>query len=273
MKKISQLTWIIISLAGFVLFFTFLIILFVKQIIIDTPVYFFLIVVLGLIATGFLAGAMKSTAKYNATVGNKSLTIAGPAVIFLLILYVGFKYKPEPVLSPLTLSIQFLGPNGSNEIIQKGVTSIRIGEYQTSKNINEEGIATFTGISALYKGKKFDITLNTENYNLDTINENFALDLKNHHTNLTVKLILKKDSIFLKGRVIKLPEKLSISFAEVEFQGYDKVLVTDSSGRFSAKLPFKSGVETRVIVTKNNREIYNSLLTLTDKDFLSIPAY
>jgi hypothetical protein len=68
------------------------------------------------------------------------------------------------------------------------------------------------------------------------------------------------------------PERRGIPAARVIFQGVDSVFTTDSLGNFSAVLPLKPGSETRVIVTKGPQEIYNSLRTVSDNDFLSIVA-
>ncbi len=79
---ISQHSWLYISLIGFFLFILFFagIMLYGTRINLAAPVYFFLIIMLGLFATAFLAGAMRSVAKYNANFNNKSLMVAGPAV-------------------------------------------------------------------------------------------------------------------------------------------------------------------------------------------------
>jgi len=252
------------------LFFFFLV-FYSKDIALTSPVYFFLVVIIGLISTGFLSGAMKSIAKYNVNYQNKSIYLAGPAVIFFIILYIGIKYKPETNSPPLTISILLKG-DGDKELITEGFVSVRVGEYSASKQINTEGIASFTGIDPKYKGLKFDITSTVPGYVMRPLNNEFALSSTNNYTNITVYLNKKKHFISLRGRVIQLPERIGISNAYVEFQGLNETFKTDSLGNFSAVLPFQSGVSTRIVVLKGAREIYNSLRTVSDNDFLSIPA-
>jgi len=92
MKKLTQLNWIFISLAGFILFglFFYLVIQSKHKIELDTPVYFFLIILIDLLATGFLAGAMRSVASYQSNTPKGNLYLAGPVVVFCIILYVGY---------------------------------------------------------------------------------------------------------------------------------------------------------------------------------------
>lgn len=273
MKKLSQINWIIISLVGFVLFilFFYLILTSATKVTLSTPLYFFLIVVIAMVATGFLSGAMRSIARYQATVANKSLYIAGPAVIFFIILYLGYQYRPENKRIPVTLSILFNGPDGPNELITDGTVSIRIGEFSAAKKINNEGTALFTGINPEYRGAGIDLSIAVQGYYLAPTNR-FQLSDSTDYTNLHIILNKRKDSISVQGRVITLPDREGIAGASIRFQGMDKVIQTDSSGNFSAILPIKTGTEIRVIVWKRKRELYNSLRTVSDKDFLSIAA-
>ncbi len=275
MQKSSTLTWIIVSLVGFILFLAFFYILinYSKQITISTPVYFFLVVIIALISTAFLSGAMKSVARYNATSKSRTLYLSGPAVIFFIIIYLGYKYRPETVKSnsPLSLSVLFKGPEGSQDLVIEGQVNVRIAEFSGTKKIDNESSALFTGINPEYKGHKIDLSAKVPGYNLVN-NKDFSLSDSGSFTNLTIILVKKLDSISVSGNVIKLPERIGVSGALIHFQGVSKAYLTDSIGNFSAVLPFKSGDETRIIVSKGNREVYNSLRTISEKDFLSIPA-
>ena len=120
--KIASRSWLWVSLAGFLLFTGFFVaILYWGQTIqLTTPVYFILIVLVALFATAFLAGAMRSAARYSMTANNKTLMISGPAVIFFVILYIGYKYRPEKADRPLSLSVLVTGPDRFNDLIREG---------------------------------------------------------------------------------------------------------------------------------------------------------
>ena len=275
MQKSSTLSWIIVSLIGFVLFvgFFYFLIIYSKEISLSTPVYFFLVVIIALISTAFLSGAMKSVARYSATSQNRNLYLSGPAVIFFIIIYLGYRYRPEIAKenTPLSLSVLLKGPAGSEELIKDGQVRVRIAQYSSLKEVDNESSALFTGINSNYKGLKIDLSAEVPGYSLVN-NQVFALSDSGTYTNLTISLQKKMDSIAVRGNVIRLPERTGIEGAKIRFQGVMKTYQTDSLGDFSAVLPFKSGVETRIIVTKGNKEIYNSLRTLSENDFLSISA-
>ena len=275
MQKSSVLGWIVVSLVGFILFaaFFYMLIVYSKQISISTPVYFFLVVIIALISTAFLSGAMKSVARYNATSQNRTLYLSGPAVIFFIIIYLGYKYRPETAKEniPLSLSVLLKGPEGSEELIKDGQVRVRIAQYSSLKKVDNESTATFTGINPEYKGLKIDLSAEVPGYSIIN-NEGFALSDSGTYTNLTIALRKKIDSIAVRGNVIQLPGRTGIAGATIRFQGVQKTYQTDSLGDFSAILPFKSGAETRIIVSKGNKEIYNSLRTLSENDFLGISA-
>lgn len=275
MQKSSTLGWMLATLTGFLLFiaFFYLLISHNKQISISMPVYFFLVVIIALISTAFLSGAMKSVARYNAKSQNSTLYLSGPAVIFFIIIYLGYKYRPELAKEniPISLSVLLRGPEGSEEAIKEGQVTVRIAQYSSIKKIDNEGAALFTGINPDYKSLKIDLSAEVPGYRLVN-NQGFALKDSGNYTNLTIRLQKKLDSISIRGNVIKLPNRTGINGAIIRFQGVMTTYKTDSTGDFSATLPFKSGIETRVIVSKGNREIYNSLRTLNENDFLTITA-
>jgi hypothetical protein len=275
MKKTSTLTWIIVSLAGFILFtvFFYLLIVYSKDISLSTPLYFFLVVLIALMSTAFLAGAMRSVARYSSSSQGGSLYLSGPAVIFFVIIYLGYRYRPEPSSdkSPLSLSVLLKGPEGSDELIRSGQIRVRIGQYSGVKQVDNEGAALFTGISPENKGRKIDLSAEIPGYHLIN-SSSYSLDDSMTFTNLTLRLHKKLDSVAVRGNVIRLPGRTGIPGAIIRFQGVMQTYKTDSLGDFSAMLPFPSGAETRIIVSKGNKEIYNSLRTLSENDFLSISA-
>lgn len=271
--KIQSRSWLWVSLAGFLLFTgVFIGILYWgKTVRLTTPVYFILIVLVALFATAFLAGAMRSSARYTMTGNNKTLMLSGPAVIFFVILYIGYKYRPEPGQRPLSLSILVTGPDRFNDLIREGEVGIRIGELNYVKKINEEGIAYFPGINADYKGRPLELYPRVSGYVMDTASS-YHLSDEEEQTNLV--LILKKATsrISIQGKVLQAGAQKGIPGAQVRFEGVESSFVTDRSGNFQAVLPLKSGTEVRVMVDKDDRVLYNSLRVVSDKALLTFPV-
>lgn len=271
MKRLTQRSWIYISLAGFFLFalFFYLVITTEKKTTLDAPVYFFLVVFIDLVATGFLAGAMKSVATYQSSTPKGNLYLAGPVVVFCIILYIGYQYRPSEHKSLLSLSVQLSGPKGNQEPISKGTVSVIIDLFQQSRDVNNLGVAFFTGINPEFKGKPIELLVNVPGYYLPEENR-YALGDSSDHTNLFVKLQKNKAATSFQGRLFSLPEKLGISGAVIHFSGTNVVVKTDSTGSFSTELPIASGSEVRIIAIKDNKEIYNSLRTIFQNDYLTL---
>ena len=272
MKKLDQKNWVFIALAALILFaaFFYLVVNINKKIFLSTPVYFFLVLIIDLGATAFLSGAMRSVARYQVTSSGKSLYLSGPAVIFFIILYIGYKYRPQTEQSPLTLSVLVTDANGSvGKLAGNGMVSVRVGLFHDTKSINNDGAALFTGIIADYKGSAIDLSIEMPGYHQSS-KAKYHLSDSADYTNLNIPLVKDQDTITVQGRLISLPSRMGIANASVNFDGVNKVFKTDSAGNFSAMLPFKSGIEVRVIVSSGKKEIYNSLRTLTENEFLSI---
>ena len=268
-KKIEPKNWLFVAIISLVLFFGFFYFITVasKKIVISLPVYFFLIIVIDFAATAFLSGAMKSVARYQVKSDNKSLYLAGPAVIFFIILYIGYKYRPEPPSQPVSISV--LVTDDKNALIKNGKVHIRVGLVQNAADLDSNGVAFFSGIIGDYKGSDVDIYTEVPGYHMDKQLHYKVSDLADF-TNIKIPLIKNIDSISIQGHLTELPSRTAISHALVTFEGVKSLFETDSLGSFSAVLPFKSGTEVRVIVLKGHKEIYNSLRTLTDHSFLDI---
>ncbi len=268
--NIKPRAWLIVSLCGFLLFIAFFILLLFRgaDLQLSTPVYFFLLIMIALACTALLAGAMRSSAKYQ----NKALTITGPAVIFLVIVYLGYRYRPEIQSEPLSLSIQLLGPAGANEVIRHGTVNMSVDEYNAVESVNNKGVAQFTGISSTAKGKRIQLYPSVEGYTLDTSRQYF-LDETQRATRIELILQREQPQISVNGKVIDIRNQKAVPDAYVQFEGVDSSFVTDRNGSFRAKLPVRSGSELRVMITRNDSIIFNSLRVLTDRSLLSFPAY
>lgn len=124
-KNISSLSWVIITGLGFVLFIIAAVILIIfssNANNLNSQVYFFLLVFIALIASGFLFGTLKSHAKYSGHVYNGTLELGGPTVIFCLIIYFGLKLAPT--VSSLSLKFIVFGSANKNELVNSGLLKV-----------------------------------------------------------------------------------------------------------------------------------------------------
>lgn len=271
MKKLTQLQWVFISLGGFILFalFFYFIITTKQKAELSPPLYFFLIVIIDLAATAFLAGAMKSVATYQTETPKGKLYLAGPIVVFCVILYLGYQYRPIVENSPLSLSVQLINPKSSSEPITTGSVSIIIELFQQTRDVNNSGVAFFTGIDHKYKGKPINLSIHLPDYHLPE-DQTYTLSDSSDHTNLFIKLIKNEERTAFQGRLISLSDQTGIANATIHFAGTSITTKTDSLGNFSSELPIKSGTELRIIAVKGNKEVYNSLRSIYQDDYLTL---
>lgn len=271
MKKLTQNQWVFISFGGFVIFalFLYLILTTKQKSELSPPLYFFLIVIIDLVATGFLAGAMKSVATYQSSSSKGNLYLAGPIVVFCVILYLGYQYRPIVQNSPLSLSVQLIGPKGTSDQVSAAAVSVIIELFQQTRNVNDVGVAFFTGIDHKYKGKAINLSLQLAEYHLPE-DELYTLSDSSDHTNLFIKVIKDEQVTSFQGRLITLSDQTGISNATIHFAGTKIETQTDSLGNFSAELPIKPGTELRIIALKGNKEIYNSLRNIYQDDYLTL---
>lgn len=272
--RIKPGSWLYVSLIGFILFAGFFVLLLWKggDLNLSMPVYFVLVVLIALLSTAFLAGAMRSAAKYQSTLQNKTLMVSGPAVIFFIIIYLGYKFRPDINKEPLTLSIQVMGPGKSNEVITDGRINVAIDEYNSEEIINNKGQVLFSGIDADARGSEVQVYAKVSGYYIDT-GMKYFMDKNKRATQLNLVLQKAQPSIVINGKVIDIRKQKGVPGAELRFEGVDSVFHADNGGNFRAKLPVASGTELRVMISKNDSIIFNSLRVLTDKALLNLPAY
>ena len=90
--NIKSAKWVAFTALGFILFLGLAVVLgrYSRQLsAIGAPVYFFLLVLVGLIAAGFLFGALRSHARYSGKVYNGTLELSGPVVVMVAVILLG----------------------------------------------------------------------------------------------------------------------------------------------------------------------------------------
>src|SRR6476469_5017260 len=163
-NTIKPLTWIIIYGDSFVIFIVaaLLFSLYIDKINFISPsAYFFLLVILALMAAGFLFGALRSHAKYSGKAYGGTLELSGPIVVLALIIFLGYKFRPAERSFSFTVNV-FSG-NDSSQAIKTGYTELFFGTAHQTKNISE-GQSVFSEVPYDYKGKTVTVITHAEGY-------------------------------------------------------------------------------------------------------------
>src|SRR5215217_3668937 len=126
--KTSSLAWVLISLAGFALFLITAVLFGLysdKLNFISSTSYFFLLIPLALASAAFLFGALRSSAKYTGKNYGGTLELGGPVVVLLLIVGLGYKFRPQEKSFGFTLNI--FSATDTTEVINKGNADVFFG--------------------------------------------------------------------------------------------------------------------------------------------------
>lgn len=266
-KPVSSLTWVLISAAGFLVFIgvaLFFIFFNDKLSNIKLPIYFFLLVIVGFIAAAFLSGALKSHAKYSGKVAGGNLELAGPVVVFALIIYMGYVFRP--VAGYTNLKVTVFGDETKSQLINSGLIKLLLNKPD-SQNI-QNGLAEFTDIPTDFQGKEVTVIPIVDGYYSN------AQQVKINGDDIPVELHLAKkpDSVSISGIVIDKNGK-TVSNAIIIFEDGFAKDTTDAFGNFRIILPFKEGHESRIRVYTNNVIRFNYEKVLSSQSSMTLQIH
>jgi hypothetical protein len=231
------------------------------------PLYFFLLVICDLGATFFLSAALKSTAEYSGNVLKGNLKITGAAVIFLVILLIGYKYKPVVKDDPFDLT--FIVSYSENSIPQKQSGSIRIELDNNPRElpVDAENKVVFTNIDSRYLGKMIPVSSNIPGFRISTKNDTM-IEIPDKPLPV-IRLSLDKviDSTLFSGYVFKKNQKgppLPVQNASLNFMDFGKMVNSDDDGFFKIYLPSKIGNNSSLVVLKDGKWLFSDRIILSD---------
>ena len=258
-KTVSSFSWVLVSVGGFIIFIgvAFFFIFFSDKINnIKLPVYFFLLVIVALIAAAFLSGALKSHAKYSGKVYNGTLEMGGPVVVFALIIYMGYIFRP--VQSYTNLKVTVFADETNSSLINAGMVKLLLNKPDSQQIIN--GLAEFTDVPAEFAGKEVTIIPEVDGYYTNAQ----QVKINTENVPVQVHLLKKPDSVSISGIVINQSGK-AVSNAIIIFEDGFAKDTTDAYGNFRLKLPFKEGHESRIRIYTNSTMRYNNEQVLSSQ--------
>ena len=267
---VNKQNWIFVTISAFVVFLLLILLLIVygKNLNLSLPVYFFLLLVLALAATGLLAGALRSKAEYDGKAYGGNLKLGGPVVVFVIIILLGYKFRPIEDNGPRVLTINVY--SSTNKIpVTQGKLLIKAGAFSQREDINSKGEAVFGGVGPSVSGKVLNIIAEVEGYYNPSIDSIFEVSSKG---NTCINLLLNplKDMILLRGNVVDKNNNPLIN-ATVDIGHGLATVNTDSVGNFIVELSLKEGSEQDITVLQHGKVLYNSRRTLSSNSALSLP--
>ncbi len=258
-KSISPLTWVVLTAIGFVLFVAAAIILITfssRSGSIKPQIFYFLLVLIALIASGFLFGAMKSHAKYSGKVYDGTLELGGPTVLFIIVIYMGIKFSSAP--EGFNLRFVVFGSADKSELVNDGILKVLFDKPDSARIVN--GSVDFTDVSYDLHGKKLTIIPVAKGY----VVKAQQIYIPTEGSSVEIHLLKKADTIIVSGIVVDKTGQ-PVTAAHILFGDGKQSCNSDSYGNFSLSLPVSEGAELPVRVYTGNKLRYNNTLILSAK--------
>ena len=264
----STRQWLYITLALFVLFIIvlFIVISYQQRIRLSMPVYFFLLTIAALAATAFLTGALKSSAEYSGTLAKGNLRITGSIVVFLLIIFTGYRFRPLPEAAAFDLTMLLRNPISRPDRPLNGTVQIILDNDIRSEAIDARGKAVFANLNPGYAGKLVPVSADIEGFRISNAKDTMVTIPEGPLPVIRLTLFEVADSALFSGYLLRTnPGKPSgiIAGARLLFNDFDKIAETDSAGRFRIYLNAKTGEPTHVDAFLGNRMIFSGKASLS----------
>jgi hypothetical protein len=264
--KIHPLKWVYISGAAFVVALACAVALIAfagRLSFIPNSLYFVILIPLGLTAAAFLFGAMRSHAKFSGKMSYGTLELAGPVVVFGLVVLGGL-FLANPVTT-FALTVRVFGPGGQADIIRRGTVTADLGPRRDSRPINGEGEVIFADIPAALVGQPIRLLPDVPGYRLRNAD---PVVIPDDHI-IELELLRPEASTKVRGVVFD-SHNHTVGNATISFNGGSVTTVTDTLGTFSADLPVDPGQIVPITVTLKGRIVYDDNITAAETPALRI---
>lgn len=266
-QRIKPITWLLVAGAAVVVFVLFLFFFGLFGTVIDQlkpATYFFLLIPLALMAAAFLFGAMRSHARYSGKVYGGTLELGGPVVLLIIIIYLGYKFRPQATAPPFNLTLNVFSNNSSATLVPEGELHVFYGTAKPKIKIND-GQAVLPEVPPGYRGKPIRILPVVQGFSPAPITDTLPL---NSNT-LDVYLQQEAEAVTVRG-IVKNNRGEPVEHAVLVFADGLFKDSTDAYGNFAVTLPYKDGTETTLRVYNEGRLRYDNLVTLSPAASMNI---
>lgn len=262
--KIAPMKWVYFTGAVFLLLFAAVIafILAAGRLTIPNGLYYFILILLGLGAAGFLFGAMRSFARYKGQSSYGNLELGGPVVVLALVVIGGFYANRAATFS---LTVRVHGPGGPADVIREGRLIADLAGVRRSTEIGSDGEVVFADVPAALDGQPVRLIPEVPGYepptsDLSVIPESHIIELA---------LARKLYATPMHGTVRDGTGRL-IRNAALNFNGGTATAVSDASGNFTAVIPMGPGKVIPLTVTVGGKVVYDENVTVAEEPALVI---
>jgi hypothetical protein len=239
---------------------------------IPLPVYFFLLLIGAISTTAFLSGALKSKGTYEGNVMNGKLTLAGPIVIFMVIIGAGYKFRPQEIATSKSLSVRFVPSDGSNLFSNADRLFLFLPEETKVYGVDSTGRSIIPSLNTEMEGTPITLRFQSTSYIFSNgTDTNIILTEGFNSSILTLPISRKDNKVVVKGIVTSGSKPTAMPGLKLVVTDEQLQLQTDSSGKYTFQTDGPFGKTIPVQAWQANRLIYNSYLILSPVMNIHIP--
>lgn len=266
-NSIRKISWIWISGIAFLLCFAAAVclILFGKRLEslgLTGNIYYIVLIPLGFSSAAFLAGAMKSYATFKSgeSIRYGKLSLAGPIVIFALVVGGGFIMPTLNKKSQFDLKMRIVNQNKPMTELNQGEVILYVGMESKTVRIHD-GEAMFYNIPETYNNKEVRIRPVISNYDLDGP-DNIVISRNKGYIDINVARTEQSLSTRVRGSVMN-EKNAPVQNAVINFGSGSATGYTDNNGDFSVTVPLPPGEKARLRILVGGVTRFNEEVTLS----------
>jgi len=191
--------------------------------------YYLVLLPLALSASLVLFNVQRSYASYRGNQLGGVLELSGPAVVFLVVLVLGF-YLTKPPSSNFPLTVYVHGGGDPHDLILRGDGSVilDLGGNRRRAPIGKDGDVFFTEIPASFMGQEVSVGLDSDGYELVDPKQKIRLN------GGSIYVQVRRKSAYLKGHV---RDEADRPLANVKVSVAGLATTTDANGFFELQIP------------------------------------
>jgi hypothetical protein len=257
-KQLGGLTWVYITGIGFAISLAAAILLMARVDRTNLPdgLYYLILVPLGLSAAAFLFGALRGYAKYSGQVLAGNLELRGPAVLFLLVIILGFYANRA---TDFSLTVRVHGPGGPADVIKDGSLTVYLGNVQRTSQIGDDGEAIFNGVPSAMIGERVRVLPSVRGYELTTVD---SVTIPESGV-IEIGLARRSFQTTIRGTVVDEAGD-PVAAATVDINSGMVTATSDAGGNFSAVVPMEPGSVVNAVARRTGFRPYDFPLTVSD---------
>jgi hypothetical protein len=190
--------------------------------------FYILLLSLGLAASGFLFGVLRSYERFSGKLLGGVVSLGGPIVIFVLVVIGGFVLTRNVATFAVTVYVRGKASLSGLVLANSGDVVLDLGTDRLTQPIAEGGKAYFPAIPATFRGQEASIGLESDAFELADRQQKYRLGSGN------IYLSVQRKSAHFSGRV--QDDKWNpIPGAVIDVAGLKTT--TDSTGHFQIVIP------------------------------------